>query len=201
MYKIFIDNGVMYLFVDIGVDGIDTNGMAGFLINNSEIKNIIQSLPISEYRINVPKEVGYRLITEEQALFVYDEIIKANSPITLADEEVIAKKDILLQGFLTFCNENIKTVEEKSAFHKNALYAAFCGENGINERSISDNIKIFQTLGLDKTHLLQYRYVGERNLKLYDNYLGNYGLNMNIRLSDTQKRILQAEKEKGLRIK
>lgn len=83
MYKILIDNGVTYLFVDTGVDGIDTNGMAGFLINNSEIKNIIQSLPISEYRINVPKEVGYRLITKEQALFVYDEIIKSNSTITL----------------------------------------------------------------------------------------------------------------------
>lgn len=95
MYKILIDNGVTYLFIDTGIDGIDTNGMAGFLINNNEIKKIIQSIPVSEYHINVPKEVGYRVITKEQALFVYDEIIKVNSTISLTDEKVMDKRNIL----------------------------------------------------------------------------------------------------------
>lgn len=196
MYKILIDNGVTYLFVDTGTHGIDSKGMAGFLINNNEIKKLIQSIPISEYYINIPNETKYRVITKEQALFVYNEIIKAHSVITLTDEEVINKKDILIQGFLTFCNKNVKTVEEKSAFHKNMLYRAFCSENGqTNEKSISDNIKIYQTLGLDKAKLIQYRGVGEHNLKLYDSYLGNYGLNMNIRLSNNQISLLQSEIE------
>ena len=195
MYKILIDNGVTYLFIDTGVDGIDTNGMAGFLINNKEIKKLIQSIPISEYYINVPKEIGYRVITKEQALFVYDEIIKENFMITLTDDEVIDKKDVLTTGFLSFCNQNLKTVEEKSAFRKNSLYRAFSEQNGIAERNISDELKVYQTLGLDKVKLLQYRYVGEHNLELYNNYLNNYGLSMDIRLTYNQIGFLQNENQ------
>ena len=43
--------------------------------------------------------------------------------------------------------------------------------------------------------LLQYRYVGEHNLELYNNYLNNYGLSMDIRLTDNQIGFLQNENQ------
>ena len=74
MFKLLIDNGMSGLFKDNGIDGIKNDDMIGFLINEDGIIELINSLPINEYYVNDPK-YGYRKITKEQALFLYEQLI------------------------------------------------------------------------------------------------------------------------------
>ena len=79
MYKILIDNGITYLFKDNNNIGINDKDIIGFLINNEYIIELINSLDIKEYYVNTRKiPLPYKKITKEQAIFLYEEIIKAN---------------------------------------------------------------------------------------------------------------------------
>ena len=75
MFKILISNGITALFNDTGIDGIDNNSMIGFLINTDGIKELVESIPVSNYYINDFKN-SKRKITKQQAFMLYDEIIK-----------------------------------------------------------------------------------------------------------------------------
>ncbi len=97
MFKILIDKEMTAVFNDNGLDNLnhnDNDNMIGFLINRDGIKELIESMPIRKYYIN---NHGNREITKEQALFIYDEILKATSVITLTDDEVMAKRNVLTQ--------------------------------------------------------------------------------------------------------
>ena len=97
--------------------------------------------------------------------------------------------EILLQTFKEFCNNNI--VEEKHQFNRNALAIGMCYLASHNH--CIWNIRVYETLGLDREKLLKEDGVAEKDLNFYDEKLKAYGLSLNERLSLEEIKELQRE--------
>ncbi len=78
MYNAVIDNGCTYLFLDNGNDDVYSGIMSGFLINNSNIINLMEALPIKQYYL-VKKEDIRTKISKEQAYYLYQQLIHYNN--------------------------------------------------------------------------------------------------------------------------
>lgn len=96
---------------------------------------------------------------------------------------------VLLQTFKEFCQNNI--VDEKHEFNKKALSLAMCYEASHNH--FVWNIRIYETLGLDRDNLLKREDVEEKDLNFYDKMLKKYDLSLNERISTEEKRALESE--------
>lgn len=72
MYKAVIDSEVTYFFVDDGKDEIDsTTKIEGYLMNDENIINIVNSMPINQFYVQHP----ITKITKEQAISLYQKIL------------------------------------------------------------------------------------------------------------------------------
>lgn len=92
MYNAVIDNGSTYLFLDNGSEDVYSGDMSGFLINNNNIINLMEALPIKQYYLRTKdrrlssdldnkKDQSYFLamISKEQAYYLYQQLIDYNS--------------------------------------------------------------------------------------------------------------------------
>lgn len=73
MYNAVIDNGTTYLFLDNGNDDVYSGQMSGFLINNSNIINLMRSLPIKQFYLRTKEDIRTK-ISEEQAYYLYQQL-------------------------------------------------------------------------------------------------------------------------------
>lgn len=73
MYKIMIENTMTLLYKDTKEEGVQNSNLIGSLLNVKGIVELIQSLPISEYYINLNGTVMKLEI--EQVLYAYDRIL------------------------------------------------------------------------------------------------------------------------------
>lgn len=78
MYNAIIDSGTTFLFLDNGSDDVYKGEMSGFLINNDNIINLMDLLPIKQYYVSPPKE-NIRKISKEQAYYLYQQVIDYNN--------------------------------------------------------------------------------------------------------------------------
>ena len=78
MYNAVIDNGSTFLFLDNGNEDVYDGDMSGFLINNSNIINLMESLPIKQYYLRTKEDIRTK-ITKEQAYYLYNQLIDYNS--------------------------------------------------------------------------------------------------------------------------
>ena len=78
MYNAVIDNGSTFLFLDNGNEDVYDGDMSGFLINNSNIINLMESLPIKQYYLRTKEDIRTK-ITKEQAYYLYNQLIYYNS--------------------------------------------------------------------------------------------------------------------------
>ncbi len=86
-------------------------------------------------------------------------------------------KKVLLQTFKDFCIDNIITDEDKKNFNKKAMATALCYTS--SGKHLIWNIRIYETLGLDRKKLLDQDDIEEKYLELYDRKLNKYGLSIN----------------------
>lgn len=73
MYKIMIENSMTLLYKDTKEEGVQNSNLIGSFLNVKGIVELIQSLPISEYYINLNGTVMKLEI--EQVLYAYDRIL------------------------------------------------------------------------------------------------------------------------------
>lgn len=73
MYKIMIENTMTLLYKDTKEEGVQNSNLIGSFLNVKGIVELIQSLPISEYYINLNGTVMKLEI--EQVLYAYDRIL------------------------------------------------------------------------------------------------------------------------------
>ena len=83
MYKLFIENGSSFLYLDNGLDGINDCDMIAFLINRDNIKSLIEILPIRKYYLNTWGKIVE--LSKEDAMDLFDKFEEHN-------QEIIAKK-------------------------------------------------------------------------------------------------------------
>lgn len=93
-------------------------------------------------------------------------------------------KTVLLQTFKDFCHDNIVTMEDKKNFDKTAMATALCYTS--SGKHLVWNIRVYETLGLDKEKLLNQSKVEEKYLDLYNEKLNNYGLSLNERFNKSE---------------
>jgi hypothetical protein len=79
MYKILIENNNTILYVDNGTQGLNNDYIIGSLLNRQGIVELIQSLPISEYYIDLNGEV--MSLSIEQVLYAYDRILNQKDEV------------------------------------------------------------------------------------------------------------------------
>lgn len=77
MYNAIIDNGETYLCLDTGTEDVYNGIMSGFLINNENIINLMELIPIKQYYVRTNKDLR-RKITKEQAYYLYQNLIDYN---------------------------------------------------------------------------------------------------------------------------
>ena len=77
MYNAIIDNGETYLYLDTGTEDVYDGIMSGFLINNENIINLMELMPIKQYYVRTNKNIK-RKITKEQANYKYQKLIDYN---------------------------------------------------------------------------------------------------------------------------
>ena len=85
MYNILIDGGISYIMKDTNSFEFEPKNMLGFFINNKEIIDIINNLPIKNFYIN-SIDGYFEKITKEKAFLIYNKIIDSHN------EELILKK-------------------------------------------------------------------------------------------------------------
>lgn len=90
-------------------------------------------------------------------------------------------KQVLLQTFKDFCHDNIVTIKDKQNFDKTAMATALCYTS--SGKHLVWNIRVYETLGLDKNKLLNQANIEEKYLDLYNEKLNNYGLSLNERFN------------------
>ena len=97
--------------------------------------------------------------------------------------------EILLQTFKEFCQNNM--AEQKHEFNRQALSIAMCYT--ASHKHFIWNIRVYETLGLDREKLLKNEGVEEKDLNLYDQNLKQYGLSLNERINLEEMKNLQNE--------
>ena len=85
-------------------------------------------------------------------------------------------KQVLLQTFREFCNNNVVTPEDKKNFDKSAMAIALCYAS--SGKKLIWNIRVYETLGLDRNKILNQDNVEERYLELYNQKLNAYNLSI-----------------------
>ena len=98
--------------------------------------------------------------------------------------------EVLLQSFKDFCHNNIVDEKEKHSFKKNDVAIALCYAASHNH--FIWNIRVYETLGLDREQLLKYD-AEERDLDLYNQKLKSYGLSLDEKISKEERKILEQE--------
>ncbi len=78
MYNAVIDNGSTYLFLDNGNDDVYSGDISGFLINNNNIINLMDALPIKQYYLRTKEDIRTK-ISKEQAYYLYQQLIDYNN--------------------------------------------------------------------------------------------------------------------------
>ena len=78
MYNAIIDGGTTFLFLDNGSDDVYKGEMSGFLINNDNIINLMENIPIKQYYVSPPKG-NISKISKEQAYYLYQQVIDYNN--------------------------------------------------------------------------------------------------------------------------
>lgn len=78
MYNAIIDNGSTYLYLDNGSEDVYKGDMSGFLINNYNIINLMESLPIKQYYLRTKEDIRTK-ISKEQAYYLYQQLIDYNN--------------------------------------------------------------------------------------------------------------------------
>lgn len=81
MYNAIIENGVTYLYLDVENKDLYDGIMSGFLINNSNIINLMKSLPVKQYYLRTKEDIRTK-ISEEQAYYLYQQLIDYNQEKT-----------------------------------------------------------------------------------------------------------------------
>lgn len=76
MYNAIIDKGATFLLLDNGSPNVYDGDMSGFLINNSNIINLMNALPIRQYYAWTKEEPIK--ISKEQAKHLYQQLIDCN---------------------------------------------------------------------------------------------------------------------------
>lgn len=99
-------------------------------------------------------------------------------------------KQVLLQTFNDFYKANF-TEEEKHNFNKNAVSTAFCFASA--NKKLIWNIRIYETLGLDRNKVINQDDIDESYLDLYSKKLSEAGLSLNEHF--TSKELEELEKE------
>lgn len=75
MYKIIIDRGETYLFVDNGTEEInEKKDLIGFLVNTENIIDLIKNLPVSKYYVK-DLDGSNKSVSENQAIWLYQQLI------------------------------------------------------------------------------------------------------------------------------
>ena len=64
MYNAVIDNGSTYLFLDNGNNDVYSGDISGFLINNNNIINLMDVLPIKQYYLRTKEDVRTKISKE-----------------------------------------------------------------------------------------------------------------------------------------
>lgn len=93
-------------------------------------------------------------------------------------------KTVLLQTFKDFCHDNIVTMDDKKNFDKLAMATALCYAS--SGKHLVWNIRVYETLGLDKAKLLDQSRMEEKYLDLYNEKLNKYGLSLNERFNKSE---------------
>ena len=88
----------------------------------------------------------------------------------------VLNKQVLLQTFKDFCVNNITDPEEKKHFDRSAMATALCYTS--SGKKLIWNIRIYETLGLDREKLLKQDDIDEMYLNIYNDKLNNYGLSL-----------------------
>lgn len=78
MYNVVIDNGSTYLFLDNGNDDAYSGDISGLLINNNNIINLMDTLPIKQYYLRTKEDIRTK-ISKEQAYYLYQQLIDYNN--------------------------------------------------------------------------------------------------------------------------
>ncbi len=103
------------------------------------------------------------------------------------------KEVILLKEVREFCLENIdKVIVNKKVFMPNKLgYACFFQLDEKTRKDIGAyNVRVYQTLGLDKSELESFQKLGRYTVSIYEEMLNLYGLSLNDKLDDKAYKML-----------
>ena len=79
MYKILIENNNTLLYLDDGTEGLNNENIIGSLLNRKGISELVQSIPVSEYYINLNGTV--MSLSIEQVLYAYDRILSQKEEV------------------------------------------------------------------------------------------------------------------------
>lgn len=80
MYNAIIDGSVTYLYLDEENKEVYDCEMSGFLINNENIINLMESIPVKQYYARTRQSDNPRIkITKEQAYYLYQCVIDYNN--------------------------------------------------------------------------------------------------------------------------
>lgn len=90
-------------------------------------------------------------------------------------------KQVLLQTFKDFCSNNIIDANDKKNFNRTDMATALCYTS--SGKHLIWNIRVYETLGLDKEKLLNQDNMEEKYLDLYNEKLNQYGLSINERFT------------------
>lgn len=168
---------------------------------------------LNELTLSELKELRKRILTQEtygEVTLTKDEIdnISNNAKKTITNEELKSKLNILLSDFYylqtkvqTNKKDNKPLIRNQNTYYKimNMYMSGYIKDsNGI----INDNkVKIYQTLSIPKDYLLNKKGIGKKAITSYEENLNKCGLSLDIELTDEQKKYLDNEHKKLIKIK
>ena len=195
MYSILIQKDLTALFYGDLIDNKPKDkDILALLINHPGIKTIIESLPIEKYFLDKHPKGGVEEITKDQALFIFNEIEKYFDD----DKEVIRTDNVYLEKVVDFCNINCEYTKREpmyTEFNKMA-WAMYYEIKEFDEIDNPFDVRVYQTLGLDKFKLAHFQNLSLKTLDNYESMLKKYGLSMTKRLPEEEiAKIKQLKKE------
>lgn len=97
------------------------------------------------------------------------------------------KEEVLIKEVRLFCLENLdKVIVNRSSFFPNKLgYACYFQlDESIRKTIDCYNVKVYQTLGMDKIELERFQKLGRYTVCIYEEMLNLYDLSLNTKLDD-----------------
>ena len=195
MYNILIQKDFTALFYGDLIDNKPNDkDILGLLINQPGIKTVIESLPIEKYFLDKHPLGEIEEITKEQAFFIYKKIERYFSN----NIEVVRTDNVFLEKVVDFCNINCEYTNKtplSTQFNKMA-WAMYYEIKEFDEVDNPFDVRVYQTLGLDKFKLAHFQGLGLKTLDNYESMLRKYNLSMTKRLDEEEiVKIKQLRKE------